>query len=474
MALKHLALGAAMLSVSNIIRLLLQFVTLPVLARFLTPDEYGIVGIAMPFILFAQIFSDGGVAQSLVRENNDGGVAWSSVFWIITAIGCVAALLLIATAPVVAIEFGEPTLRPVIGTLGIVCIAQALTVVPSASLQRAHRFSSLALADISAAILGAAIAVALAVNQFGPWALVGQQLAVWLSKAVLVWAIAGFRPKLVLRLAATEAHLRFSRDVITFGVINFFARALDPLVIGKTFGASVVGTYSIASQLMRLPAMIVTGPIQSVFYTHVTRRKAQKKQLKTALLLTSRLIAIGVFPFMGLIAAGHEPLFRLLLSEKWAASGTIFMLFAAVGSVQAVTGLNGGILMATNRTGTQIRFTTEFTTIWLVTLLVAVRLGVAWIPVAYTVSWFLYFPRFARMFLSGIDCSTIEYVSTMALPALATIGSVALYLGVVNSCSLSDLEKLALVSALVLLAIALGGLLQANRIRGELQDLERS
>ncbi|MCS3765061.1 lipopolysaccharide biosynthesis protein [Bradyrhizobium centrosematis] len=468
MALRRLAVGAALLSASNVVRLLLQFIMLPILARMLSPEEYGVVGIAMPFIIFAQIFSEGGVAQSLVKEPKDSRVIWSSLFWIINLVGLAVAAFLVIISPLVAQEYGQAILRPVISTLAIVCIVQALAVVPSASLQRAGRFGTLALADTAGAVLGAVTAVFLASHGSGAWALVGQQIAVWLARMVIVWIQADFKPSLVLSLDVAGKHIRFSGDVVTFNVINFFARTLDPLVIGRMFGTAAVGTYVIAYQLMRLPAMLVTGPIQSVFYTQVVTRKTDKKQIKELLLFFSRLISVVVFPAIGLVAAAHEPLFRLLLSEKWSGSGPIFMLFAAVSCVQAVTGLNGGVLMAMEKTRIQIRFTTEFSLIWVVCLMVVVQFGVVWIPIAYSISWFGYFPRFARMFLSGLDCSNFEYVSTMFAPAVVTVGGAAIYLCIARAFLLTDLAAMIVVVGLVVLSMSVSVLVQVRQFRAEL------
>ena len=474
MVLRKLALGSALLSMSNIFRLLLQFITLPILSRILDPSQYGAVAIAMPFVLFAQIFSDGGLGQSLVKESPERWAVWSTIFWIIFFLGCAVAAVLVGISPFIAMIYGQPILQPIVATLALACVVQAMMVVPAAALQRAERFSTLAISDMVGAVLGAGAALWFAAHEFGAWALVAQQLTTWLTKLVTVWLAADFVPRPKLALSEVKGHLRFSRDIITFNVINFFARSFDPLVIGKVFGANAVGKYTIAYQMMRLPSMLVTGPVQNVFYTHVVKQTATKSEIKTALLFASRLIATVVFPTMGLIAAGHHPIFRLFLSDKWAESGTIFMLFAAVASVQAVTGLNGSVFMATGRTGTQIKLTTEFTVIWIVCLLVSANIDLILVPIAYSISWFFYFPRFARMFLSVVDCSIAEYASTMLVPTLVTTFSILLFVVINYLGSPSDLVQLFAICFLILGSIALGGVLQAKRLRTELSELGRS
>ncbi|MET4483338.1 lipopolysaccharide biosynthesis protein [Bradyrhizobium sp. F1.13.3] len=468
MALKHKAIGAALLSFSNVFRLLIQFAMLPVLARLLDTVQYGVVAIAMPFVLFAQIFADGGVGQSLVKESPDRRVVWSTSFWLILAVGSTAALILICISPLIAAEYNQPELRPIVATLASVCVAQSLGVVPSAMLQRAERFSTIAVSNTLSTAIGAGAALLLAFDGYGAWALVGQQIVAAATGLTIAWTTSGFVPLRRFDFAGIHHHLGFSRDVIAFNVINFFARSLDPLVIGKVFGAATVGSYTIAYQLMRLPSVIVTGPISSIFYTHVVTRAANNDQIKTGLLFASRLISILVFPTMGIVAVAHAPIFRTVLSQKWADSGVLFMLFAAVASIQAVTGLNGGVMMATGRTQVQIRFTVEFTIIWLCCLFIAVSISVFAVPVFYTISWFLYFPRFSRMFLSGIGCSRREYLATMLIPLLVTIAGVALYLFLDATVAPDDLMRLLGAFFLVPALIVLGGLLQLKRLRRDL------
>src|ERR1700761_750794 len=108
------------MSASTVLRLFAQFLVLPVLSRFLGPSEFGLVSIAMPFVLFAQIISDAGIGQSLVRSDGKDRTVWSTMFWVLAALGCVMALALVGIAPIVAAIYHEPRLKPIIMTLALV------------------------------------------------------------------------------------------------------------------------------------------------------------------------------------------------------------------------------------------------------------------------------------------------------------------------------------------------------------------
>jgi polysaccharide transporter, PST family len=468
--LRTLAIGTVMLALAGVIRIGLQFLILPILARLLSPVEYGLVATCMPFIVFAQIFSDGGVGQSILRSKDAHPGELSSLFWLITLFGGVAAVVIVLISGPVATFYAEPKLRDILCVLSLVCIIQAATVVPAASLQRAERYSLMATADVVAAISGVSTAILLAFSGAGAWAIVAQQLVSWTMRSLVIWFASSFRPAFVFQRQLTEAHWPTSRDIIVFNVINFFARSLDPLVLARTFSAAIVGSYAFAYQIMRLPSMVVTGPIQSVFYTRIAARPSDLPYVKRMLLTASSIVSIFVFPAMLAIAAGHQQVFRLLLSPKWGLSATIFACLAVVGAFQAITGLNGAVLIATGNSKRQIKFTTEFTIIWVIGLLASALFSAQAVAISYSVLWFLYFPRFARSFLSAIECSVTEYLRVMAQPLIVALAGAAV-IWMVGRQGLSDVLFLATLALIVAIEISILAILNVKSLLRTIREL---
>lgn len=461
----NLAVGAALLSFAAVVRVLAQFLALPIMAHLLDPADYGIVSIAMPFVFFAQIFSDGGVGQSMIREDVGNHRVWSSAFWLMICIGIGIALALCALSPLIGLIYHNSNLAIIICVLALMCVVQALLVVPAAALQREKRFHALAIADFSSAVGGASCGIFLASHHFGSWSLVGQQLAFWGARMAVIWFFTSFRPRFVFDLHCLKDHLHFSRDIVSFNLINFFARSFDPLVIGKAVSVAASATYNIGYQCMRMPAMVLTWPVNTIIYTEIARNRSGRDGLRKLLLLVTAAMAGLIFPTMGMLAAAHAFIFPLLFSAKWAQTGQVFALLATVGAVQAVTGMNGAFLQAVGRTEVQIRFTAEFAAIWVICLLVSSRFGFQYIPIAYSISWFLYYPRFANMYLSPIGCSVIEYTKQMVFPAIVTALSVAVYYGIFQKDYFGAFAHSGIIFLLALLAtsINLGVLVIRNR-----------
>lgn len=469
--LRALAIGTIMLALAGVIRIGLQFLILPILARLLSPSEYGLVATCMPFIVFAQIFSDGGVGQSILRSKNAGSGELSSLFWLVTMLGGVAAVVIVLISGQVAVFYAEPKLRDILCALSLVCLIQAATVVPAASLQRAERFSLMATADVVASVSGVSTAIYLAYSGAGAWAIVAQQLVTWTMRSLVIWFSSDFSPTFAFRRQFAEAHWPTSRDIILFNLINFFARSLDPLVLARTFSAAIVGYYAFAYQIMRLPSMVVTGPIQSVFYTRIAARSSDTLYVKSMLLAASSIASIFVFPVMLAIAAGHQQVFRLLLSPKWGLSATIFACLAIVGAFQAVTGLNGAVLIATGNSNRQIKFTTEFAVIWVVGLLVSAQLSAQVVAITYSVLWFLYFPRFAQSFLSAINCKVSEYLHVMAQPLFISLSG-AFIIWIIGQQGLSDILFTATLVLIVVMETAILLILNVKRLLHNIRELD--
>lgn len=189
MSLKRLAVGTAAMSSVNIFRILAQVLVLPILSRLLSPSDYGIVGIAMPFILFAMMLADAGIGMSLVRTPVSEREEWSTCFWLSVLLGLVLAIIVAGLAPLASSIYSEPSLSPIVMTLAVIVFLQAIFLIPRASQQQAHQFGIIAGSEIASVICGIGTAVVIALSGGGAWALVGQQLAFFVVRVGLCYGL---------------------------------------------------------------------------------------------------------------------------------------------------------------------------------------------------------------------------------------------------------------------------------------------
>ncbi len=473
MALKRLALGAAALSVARATQTMLTFLALPLLARLLDPSEFGLVALAMSFVLFTMAFSDAGMGQSLVRTPAEHTEVWSSAFWMIALLSSSLSILLLAVAWPAAWVFNEPGLTVLVCALAPLPLVQGMLAPAIADLQQREKFLTLAIAEMTGAVTGAVAAVWVALSGGGAWALVAQQLALWSGKAIVLVCTTRFRPRFELRLTGLQPHLRFGRDTAGWSLINFFARQIDPLVIAKFMGTTALGFYSVAYRLMSLPGFLVSGPIQNTLFTRMVKLRENTPALRSLVLIASRAMASFIFPPMAVLSVASPAFIHVFLSERWAPAAVLFSILAPIGALQAVTALNGGLLMATGRTDLRLRLTFEFTLIWVVVAPVLAMINLTAVAIGYAVVFMAYLPRTLQLFLKPIDASLREYVAAISVPLLVACGLVLAHLAAKAILPLSAWAEIGLAASEVLIGYGLTAWVLRGRLREDLNTVRR-
>jgi PST family polysaccharide transporter len=467
-SLRKIIVNTATISSINILRLLSQFLAIPILARLLSPADYGLVGMAMPFVLFAMMLADSGIGESLVRTPMAEREIWSTCFWLALLLGAVLAGLMALSAPLASRIFGDPRLGPIVLTLSIVVWAQALCTIPGAALQQAQKFNLIAIQEIIAVVVGISAAIIVAISGGGAWALVWQQLAFFGTRVALTFKFSGFVPLMSFRTRDVKEHLLFGRDVLSVNVVGFFARSLDNLIIGKILTAASVGIYTMAFQFARLPSMIVTGPLQYVLYGQLALSSSNKDIVRSTFIIITQVLAIVIFPGMGMVAAAYHPVFNLLLSEKWAAAGKLFVLVAPACTLSSVTSLCGTMMLVMGRADVRLKLTLEFGVLWVIILLSSVSFGLEVAAVAYNLAVFCYTPRTLLMVLPLIDCPAATYWRALVVPTAITGICVTTYCILNEKFQIHEPMQVLMAASVMAFGILAGGLIQRRVVLKEL------
>lgn len=454
MALRTYGFGAAALAAARIFQLAASFAAVPVLTRILPPSEFGLVALAMAQVAITLFLADSGLSKSLVRTDTKDQTVWSSVFWATIVFTGALSLVLLALAWPSAMFFGEPRLAPVLAALACLPLISGAMSVPSAELLKREKFLIVATAEFSSAIGGVVLAIWLALEGFGAWALVAQNIALWAIKALILIPATSFRPSFVFTLERMEEHLVFARDTLGFAFTNFIGRNVDSLVVGKLLGTAALGVYSLAFRIMALPMNIVGGSIQAAIYPKFVQLRDESQKLLQIVLLSTTAQAALIFPGMAAIAVASDSVFTLLLSERWSGAAPIFAMFATAGALQAITTLNGPLLQAIGRTGLRFRLTAEFAVLWLVAAPLLALHSLEAVALGYSVLTVLYLPRQLNLFLKPIGGTITQYLMALAGPTLLAAAIIIAHFAITRVVHLTAIEEVAL--ALLELLIAYG------------------
>lgn len=382
------------LTAARLFTSLSQLVALPVVARFLSVEEFGLVALAMVVVLFTQLFSDAGLGRSLIRQDAIDRAEWSSVFWLLVVVGLGLSSICLVMAPIWAWAYESRELFGLVAALSVVPFLLAVSAVPSAWMERHNRFASIALIRTLAAGAGVAAAVGFAVAGFGAWALVFQQIALATVQCLGIWVSSRFRPMSPRHRTSLRGHIVFARDSIAVSFLQTAQRQVPAMLIGHVLGAVLLGLHSMAQRLLIQPSMALSGPMAQVAYVRMAKVKSDNATLGELYNGSIRFLALAIFPPVAVIAGGAGDLFGFVLSEPWRPVGILFALAAPGYALEAVIGTAGVVYQAVGQTGARLRMVFERVVLRLIAVAIAVPFGVEAVAATISIFALLYLPRF--------------------------------------------------------------------------------
>lgn len=315
----------------------IQMVGLVILARLLSPEDYGLVALTAVVVGIGEIFRDFGLSTAAVQARTLSAEQRGNLFWINLGIGCLlAAVVAGVVAPLVATAMNAPALADVMRLLALTFLLNGAATQYRASLERALRFKRIALLDALAPLAGLVVAISLAVGGAGVWALVAQQLTTGVVLLILLVWSGGWLPGPPRRGVDMDGMLRFGWNMVGNQLVGYAANNIDSLLIGWRFGLAPLGLYNRAFQLLMQPYNQIRVPITRVAIP-VLSRLQEREDRYWAFLLRGQ-IALGYTLCVGLllVAGSARPLTSLLLGERWMEAAPLLALLAIAATLQSL------------------------------------------------------------------------------------------------------------------------------------------
>jgi PST family polysaccharide transporter len=294
-----------------------------ILARLLTPRDFGLVAMVMTVTNFLRVFKDAGLSIATVQRERITHAQVSNLFWTNIAVGALCSLIGAAAAPIIARFYHNPRLIDLTLILSTTFIISGSTVQHQALLKRQMRFKALALIEVSSMAVSVFVGVLMAALGCGYWSLVGSSLSMEMAGFILTWSASRWRPQLPTRRSGTGPLLRFGAYRTAGDLLTSLARGSDVLLIGRFYGAASVGLYSRASSLLIRPLEPFLSPINAVFVPALSRLQSQPERYRSTFLRVYEAIALTGC-FSGLLLALARPLTLVLLGPKWEQAAVIF------------------------------------------------------------------------------------------------------------------------------------------------------
>jgi O-antigen/teichoic acid export membrane protein len=360
-----------------------QFLFGVALARVLSPAEFGVFGMLIAFTGFAQVLAEGGLNAALIYKQDASEVDQSTAFWLQIIAGLILALVFFFAAPFIADFYETPILTPLTQLVSWVFLIQAFGQTHYANFSKQFRFKALAVASITGMFVSGTVAIVLALEGYGVWALAWQAIAGALTNSGLYWLQSRWRPRFVFSWHSAGELWRYSIYLLGHMSLNYWLRNGDKLVIGKVLGASELGLYSRAYTLMLLPLNNLGTVIGQVMFPALSAMQNDIPRFARAYVKSTQMIALLAFPVMFGLAVLSGPFILFVYGPKWAEAVPILQILSLVGLFQSIVFPVGWVFTSLGKTKSQFLLSILFTFLFVAVIAAGIQYGLLGVSYAY-------------------------------------------------------------------------------------------
>lgn len=369
-----------------------------VLARWLTPADFGLVSMIAVVTGFLGVFGEMGFAAALIQRAEVEERHRSTVFWLNLLTGVGIAALLALSAPWLAAFFREPRLVWLVRVLALEFLISPFAMVQHATLSRDMEFRTLAIAETASVLVSSAVALGMAFGGLGVWALVGKGLSEMAAEGCAMWLLSSWRPRRLFERSALRELWGFSGNLLGYSTISYWAGQVDDLLIGRFLGAAPLGLYGRAYSTMMMPVSEVGSVLARVMFPTFAKLQTDPAETKRLYLRVIALLGFVTFPVLFGIAVMADSFILVLFGPQWTGATTVLRIYCVVGASHAIGSTVNWIYKATGRTDWMLRWGAFAGAVTIAGIVVGVYLGsIESVAVCYALVTVgvLGYPRFA-------------------------------------------------------------------------------
>lgn len=431
-----------------------QFILGIILARILSPTEYGTIGLLTVIIAFLQVFVDSGFSKALIQKQDRTQTDLSTVFFFNTFIGIVCYFILWFCAPFIADFYQNEMLINLMRVLSLSLLFSSLFSIPMTLFTIELNFKSIARANLIAVVLSGAVGVIMAYKGYGVWALVWQILIKSILTVVLMWGQMKWKPIFVFSRTSFKTLFPYGSKLLYSSILNMTVNNFTNLFIAKLTSTKDLGFYTRGTQFADMVYGTFSSVLDSVLLPSLASIQEEREKLIQLTRSTIKSAALIVTPvLLGLVVIA-EPLIKVLLTDKWLLAVPIMQIMCVARLVSIISGINVNVLYAIGRTDLALKQQYVKLFVRIILLVIGLKYGIVYIALAELVSTIVHF--FINTYYPG---KILNYGSLEQIKDLLPIVFSSLMMGV-GMCFLTyfienDVVKL-IVSSLVGMSIYIG------------------
>jgi len=324
---KTAAKGAGLTISSRVIDYIISVGGTIILARLLTPDDFGLVTMVMTVSLLLRNFGVNGFPEAIIQEETINHRQVSNLFWIHLGISITLAIVFVISAPAIIWFYNEPRLEPIIYVMSISIIFPCFSTQHTGLLKRNMQFTKFTVNEVASTFVSTVAGIVMALCGFGYWAVVVRRMAIPASSAVGAWVLCRWRPGLPSKGSNVMKMVKFAFHTYGNFITYYFSKNIDTILIGKFYGSAPLANYDRAYHLFVMPVNQVTSPLSSVALPILSRLRDDKDRYIRYYLKSLSLISFISMSISGIITLIGKDLVLLLLGPQWDLAAVIFTLF---------------------------------------------------------------------------------------------------------------------------------------------------
>jgi len=432
--------GGAVTVSSQGLKLVLSLGSTMILARILTPNDYGVMAMVGAITGFASLFLNLGLSVATVQRAEINHIQVSTLFWINAGMGVLLMLMVAGLSPAVAWFYDNHELTWVALAMSVVFLFNGLAVQHNALLNRQMRFFAMAVIQVVALIFGILVAIFAALQGLGYWALVLNQIAISFFTLLATWLSVGWIPGLPRRNAGVRPMIMFGSGLVGFNIVNYFARNLDNILIGRFHGSGALGFYDKAYQLLMMPIRNLRDPMNRVAMPALSRLQNEPENYRNYYMKFVSILAFVSMPLVTFLFVCSDQIINIILGPQWGESVELFRILALVAFIQPVASTRGLVLISKGRTRRYFILGVAGAVVMCLSFVVGLPWGAKGVATGYAVGVYIGLFPFLYFSFMGTPVSLFDFLKAVYKPFLSSlVMGLFIYFLVVNLHTLNDI-----------------------------------
>lgn len=378
--------GASWSFLDNIANQGITFLVGLILARMLSPKEYGLIGIITIFISVSNTIVNSGFSNALIRKTDADEKDYSTGFITNFLFSIIVFIILFVAAPFIASFFDEPLLSPLLKVMGVIVIINAFAIIQRTILTIRLDFKTQTKVSLISSLASGTIGIGMAATDYGVWSLVGQQISRQLLNTIFLWVYSHWIPRLIFSIKSFKEMWSFGWKLLVSSLISTLWNEVYQIVIGKCYSTATLGQFTRASQFSQICSQNLTGIVQRVTYPVLSSIKDDKERLKQAYKKIIKSTMLISFCLMLGMAGCAESIILSLVGPQWTECIPMLQVICLYMMFYPLHALNLNMLQVAGRSDLFLRLEIIKKIVGLVPLLLGIFVGIYWMLISSVVT----------------------------------------------------------------------------------------